>query len=732
MADMPLSLPQQTRMAEVRGVTTEAARRRLALWLPVAFGIGIASYFALAIEPSPMAAAALALVPALLALVAPRGAPRAAATALTLAGLGFGTAALRTASVAAPVLAAPVSALVEGRVREITQSAGGLPRLTLDGVTIYGVAPEATPVRVRVTLRRPADGVGPGAWVSVLADLAPPGPPVAPGAFDFRRAAWFERLGAIGTARSAVALIAPARPPAPAERLSLALDTARAALSAALRGRIEGEAGAFAAAIVTGDRSGLPVEALDALRDSSLAHLLAISGLHLAIVCGLVFGALRLGLALLPGVALRWPVKAIAALAALGAALAYLALSGGAVATQRAFLMAGVALGGVLAGRPALGLRGLAAAALVVLVLAPESLLSVGFQMSFAATLALLALYEAVRGWMPLAPGGGVGRRLGRYAAGLLLTSAVAGLATAPFSAWHFHRLTPFGLLANLAAVPAMGLVVAPALAVSAVLAPIGWEEPTLRVAAAGIGWILEMARIVAALPGAVQPVAAAGVVPLGLLVSGGLWLCLVLGAARLLGALALLLGLGLWAVSPWQRPALLVAPGGALVALRGPDGLVPDHPRAAGYVAERWLRRDGDMAGQADAAARPAWVEADGVRSGDLGGGWTVVLVRARSLPEKLLNDRCRPDVVIVAPRARIGGTLRNATRRPDPDGSGALPHGVAAAPGGCLIITAEAVAQSALALYPPRGDQPPRLDDTGPGGRPWQNLATGSATDQ
>lgn len=159
-----------------------------------------------------------------------------------------------------------------------------------------------------------------------------------------------------------------------------------------LQQRIPGETGGFAAAITAGDRSGVGEQTLTALRQSNLAHLLAISGLHMGLLTGFVFAAVRVLFCLVPPVALRWPVKKLAALAALAAGAGYLMLSGGNVATERAFVMVAVMLGAVLLNRRAITLRAVAVAALIVLLRRPESLLSPGFQMSFAATAALVAV----------------------------------------------------------------------------------------------------------------------------------------------------------------------------------------------------------------------------------------------------------------------------------------------------------------------------------------------------
>ncbi|MGF1659827.1 MAG: ComEC/Rec2 family competence protein [Rubrimonas sp.] len=621
--------------------------RRAALWAPVAFGAGVQAYFLMTVEPPLWSlAASVGLAVALFWTAARAGlALRVATVGFALAALGFGAATLRAHMVAAPVLSAEIEAVVEGRIAAVDQSRAGLPRLLLDEVRIYGLAAEATPARVRVALRsaRYAEGFRPGDRVSTRARLGPPGGPVEPGAFDFRRAAWFDRLGAVGLASGPPALIARAEGPT--------LAGLRFDLGAALRARLPGEAGAFAAALAVGDRSGLPPDALEALRTANLAHLLAISGLHMSIVCGLAFFTLRLGLAAAPGVALRAPIKKIAAVGALAAGAGYLALSGASVATERAFVMVAVALVAVLADRPAVSLRALALAALLVLARAPESLGEAGFQMSFAATLALVAVYEGARthGWF--ARRRGLARRIGLWAAALVLTSVVAGAATAPFAAYHFNRVSQLGLAANLAATPFLGLVVAPALCAAAVAAPFGLEGAPLRAAGIGIEWMLGVARWIADIPGAARPVAAAPAATLWLVVLGGLVLCLSRPRVfRAAGAATVGAGLALW-LAAGPRPDALIAPGGAPVGVATATGRALAGAERSVFAAETWLRRDGDAATWREGAARPGFAAEGAWRRAVLRDGTTLHLNLGRRPDARGAVARCAGGGVVITP---------------------------------------------------------------------------------
>ncbi|NNE53306.1 MAG: DUF4131 domain-containing protein [Sulfitobacter sp.] len=569
-------------------------------WVPVCLATGIGTYFALRFEPGVGHYAAAVGVILLLGWLSRNldeaFAPMAIALALCLAG--FSLAGLRAHAVAEPVLGWRYYGPVEGRVIAMDRSQSDALRLTLDQVRLDRVPPARTPARVRISLHDKggvATDPEPGLRVMTTGHLSPPSGPVEPGGFDFQRHAWFAGLGAVGYTRVPLLGVAPA-----AEgQAGLAIFRLRMAASARIRSHLAGDVGGFAAAVTTGDRSAISQTALEHLRISNLAHLLAISGLHMGLLSAVVFGALRLGLAAVPALALRWPTKKIAAFGALMAAVVYLALSGGNVATQRAFVMVAVALGALMLGRRALSLRAVAVAATIVLVLRPEALMGPGFQMSFAATTALVAVFGVISR-MESSP---VPAFL-RPAAGVFISSAVAGLATAPIAAAHFNAIAHYGLVANLASVPLMGALVIPAAVLALVMAPLGLEGVGLWVMGLGLRWILGVAEWVATLEGARGYVPGPGPWVLPLIALGGLTLVLWQGRGRWTGLAPLAVGFLLW--HQVERPAVLIADKGTLVGWMTPGGRVLSKEKGAGFIARNWLENDGDGAQQWQAAKRP------------------------------------------------------------------------------------------------------------------------------
>jgi len=610
--------------------------RRFALWMPVLMGFGIWMRFEGVSVLWLCAGGGVALMVAMSALRLP------VFWAVMAVVAGFGAAELRVRAVAAPVLEASWRGEVSGRVRVVDASISGAPRLLLDHVAMdAGVAD--MPARVRVTVRRGAVAQV-GDRITVRAVLGPPRGPAEPGAFDFSRQAYFDRLGAVGYA-TGVATVEPVD--ADSVPLALRIGRLRGAVAASFRARIAGEEGAIAAALTVGDRSGIPAEARDALRDSGLAHLLAISGLHVGLLGGLVFWAVRLALALPPVLAERVAIRKVAAVCALGAVAVYLVMSGAGVATQRAFIMAAVALVAIMLDRAAVTMRGVAVAAVIILLLHPESLFEAGFQMSFAAVAALVAGYDASRGfWRRRALHRGIVARLVTGVMATTMTSVLAGAATAPFAAYHFNRLVVWGLPANLLATPLMGLWIMPCIILAALLMPFGLEGVALVLLGLGIGWVLNIARLFGGLDGAVAGIVGTSAPALICIVLGGLWLVIWRGWARVVGLAPIFAGLVLW--SSTTRPDVFVSQDAALIAGRGEDGrLWIGRARAESFTAQTWLRREGDARPDRDAAyIRREWSCTPRRCRGWTEDDWRIIYLR-RGEPRR---EDCREKTILIA----------------------------------------------------------------------------------
>lgn len=668
----------------------DAQRGHLFPWVPVCLGIGIGVYFALRFEPGGMwyaglAAAVLSLI-GLAHLAGSRIAPVFAALCLTL--VGFGLAGARAHLVADPVLPFRYYGPVEGRIVAIDRSASDKLRLTLDRVVLDNVPLAHTPLRVRVSLHGQQGFIDPepGLTVILTGHLSPPQGPVEPGGFDFRRMAWFDGLGAVGYTRTPVLALAGADEGRGGQRIH----RLRMRISAAVQAALPGETGAFAAAIVTGDRSGMGRETIEDLRASNLSHLLAISGLHMGLLTGVVFAAMRLALVAVPWVGLRVQVKKFAAVIALAAGAFYYALSGGNVATERAFIMVAVMLAAVLYDRRALTLRAVAIAAAIVLALRPETLTEPGFQMSFAATTTLVAVFGALRDWQ-----GWSLPRLLRPVLAVVMSSAVAGAATAPVAAAHFNRIADYGLLANLLSVPLMGAIVMPGAVLAAVLAPLGLAALGLAVMGPPIAWILGVAHWVAGLDGAVTQVIAPPGAVLPLFALGMLWLILWRGWGRVAGLAPAALAFGLW--SQGERPPVLISASGGLVGVMTETGRALSKPRGDGFSALNWLENDGDGALQ-PAAFERAGLMTDGNRRSFLLAGQPIVHLSGRGAEDQI-DDACQTAslVIIAKPASATGRCLLLDTEKLRETGA------IAAYPGSSALRLVSANEQSGRRLWSP-----------------------------
>ncbi|HWU49156.1 MAG TPA: ComEC/Rec2 family competence protein [Asticcacaulis sp.] len=578
---------------------------RLFLWGPVAFGTGAALYFALPGEPVWWwcAAPCGVLLPMVVAGRHWLAASwlNAMLTLLLLCALGLMIAKLRADHVSAPVLNPDrttyrLTAFVVDNISPSREE----PRLLLAPIRMDGVTAQHTPLRLRVSLRSgviEAAHVRPGDAISVFAILNPPPSPSLPGGYDFAQAAWFQGVGGVGFAPGTVTEIAAPRVGFKLDCI-LKLNQLRWWITQRLLGDIrdvwrdDGELGGFAAALVTGQQAFVPQSLINDMRASGLAHILSISGVHMAVVGGFVFFGLRWLMALIPALALRFPIKKIAAGLGVMFVLAYLAISGAPAPAVRSAVVACVAFGAILLDRRALSLRALAIAAFVVIALTPEAVIQPGFLMSFSATAALLALAEGWRGPIrEISVPGWV--RVIQAAAEVvwlsLMASLVATAATTPFAIAYFNRFSVYGLASNLFESPVTAFIVMPFLAVGTALSATPVGQPLLNVAAGGLWLLRQIAALTAGLPQAVigWPSAPAAILPLATL--GVIWMCLIKGHIRWLG-LVLASAILWWPRAPVSD--IWIDPAGGNAAMRIGRDAFALRPKVRQYGFQLWTQR--------------------------------------------------------------------------------------------------------------------------------------------
>jgi competence protein ComEC len=546
------------RIRNVLAAFQSAQSDRFVLFLPVFMASGILAYFSLTTEPAMTVPGAL-LAGCLVLCVWLRRKPVARAgplcAAFALAGFLLACLAARQAP---PWIRLPRHAvLVTGRLAQLDILPEGR-RVTIDAAALDEMPAQPRALRIRL---RASDTtkLRPGDLIRVRALVRPPAPPDYPGGRDTERDAFFDGIAGYGFALGPVELISQAP--------NSGLAPLRARIADRVMRALPGPAGAIAATLLTGSGTAIPAGDRLAFQNSGLAHLLAVAGLHVGIVMGLAFAAIRLALAGWERAALHWPTRQIAALAALAAGLFYLGLTGAHVPTLRSFAMACVVALGILTGRRAISLRSLAVAATLLMVASPEQVIGVSFQMSFAAVMVLITGASLARPWLARLGEGAWWRWPARHLAGLCLTSLLAGTASLPFAAYHFGRAGLLYVPANLLAVPLTAFWVMPWGLAALALMPFGLERLALAPMGAGIDGLIAIARAVAAWPGASLAVPQIPPWSLALIAAGLCWACLWRGRLRLLGAAPLLTGLAAAIVAP--APDILIAPQGRLIAAR-------------------------------------------------------------------------------------------------------------------------------------------------------------------
>lgn len=576
---------------------SEASGPDVFCWIPVFISLGILGYFSMVREPSGIA---LVLLLAILAGIVWRlrrtdkALKIVMAAALLVAGVAL--AKWQTDRASTPLLSKAGTFQLSGRVADIVPGEQR-SRLVLRDVTDLSSQPKTLAGVQLSAFNQHVTDLQIGDHVWVRARLEPLSGPIIPNGYDFRRIGYFNGLSARGF------LLGVAIPElnfneVQTKSASDWLISFRTDISERLKDALPGEAGALASALLVGMRSGITDTTEQALRNSGLAHILAISGLHMALVTTLLFGTIRLGAAFARTISARYQVKKWAAGAALSGALCYLALSGAGISAQRAFLMAAIFLVAIMFNRAALTMRNVALAAIAILVVQPSAVLTPGFQMSFMAVIALVAVYRrdgVFSKFQSTARGVGITRSVLTGTAGLALTSIVAGFATAPFAVHHFYQFAVYGLAGNLAAMPLVGFVVMPSGILALLMMPFGLEWLPLGLMELGLNGVVTVAQHVANWEGAVsipgqQPAFSALLLGLALIC-----LCLMHTKLRFVAATVLVLSAASVNAGVEQDPVLLISQDGKMIAEVTADGLEFRGTSRNAFAAGIWMRAHGD-----------------------------------------------------------------------------------------------------------------------------------------
>ena len=543
-------------------------RDQLALWLPVALGIGIAGWFTIPVREGWIAFLLILLSGAVAAsFIASGRLRRAVVIAALLAVAGCLLIWWRAEHVAGAPLDRPRVATFTARI-EAVEHLAARDRIRL---TLLPDTGQSLPARVRINVpvANMPPGLDPGAEVRLGARLMPPAPAALPGAYNFARVAWFRELGATGTALGRIEIVSRMA----STGFTAQINGIRAYLTDHIQKALGGSAGGIAASLVTGDQGGIAEVDVEAMRTSGLAHLLSISGLHVgAVVAGTMLLMLRL-LALSPKLALRAPLPMIAASIAALTGILYTLLAGAEIPTVRSCIAALLILAALAMGREAMTLRLVATGAIIVLLLWPEALVSPSFQLSFAAVTALVAFHDhprirafaARREWE-----GWIARRT-RALLLLFGTGLAVEVALLPIALYHFHRAGIYGVVANMIAIPLTTFVIMPLEALALLMDLIGLGGAFWTISGIGLNLLINIAHFAASRPGAISALPSMPIAAFGLMIMAGLWFCLWRERPRWL-ALPVFIGGALWA-SLTSSPDLLITSDGRHVAVRAVSG---------------------------------------------------------------------------------------------------------------------------------------------------------------
>lgn len=563
-----------------------AEQDRWFLTLPIFLSLGIAFYMLHSIEVSWIPLAAFLT---LFIVIAWRYQQKSHAlypvfVIIALILSGFALAKIKTETIEAPVLYKEIGPImVEGTLEEIEYLPKGA-RILLDNVTIQKLSPDNTPKKVRIKIWSYDENVGVGDRVEVLAKLAPPSGPVIPGGYDFRKDLYYKQIGGLGFGLKQLTVL---------QHKSYdgsLMNDWRAKIAKKIIAVQTPAAAQVSIALTVGEQSGIPKNVVTDMRSVGLAHLLSISGLHLALMTGVVFFCVRFMLSLIPLIALRFDVKKWAAILAIAAGWFYMLLAGSPIPTQRSFIMVSIIFLAILVDRQAFSLRTVAIAALIILFFHPEALFNVGFQLSFSAVVLLIAGFEYMteKKWIGRSESW-VGR-LFSYFLGIMITTTLAQIATTFIALYHFNQFNTYGQLANLIAIPVTGFLIMPFVILSLIAMPFGLEALPLNIMEIGVDIIINASHEIASWPHAILLYPRFSFWALMLIVMGGLWWCIWKKPWRHYGLVAFAIGAILIFLTPVRHDVIVDAEGKTFAVYDQHQGLFLSSIKSNQFATDKWI----------------------------------------------------------------------------------------------------------------------------------------------
>lgn len=512
--------------------------------------------------------------------------------------LGMLSGKLETWRYSTAMVGSDVTTRLTGRVVGLEAQYSGGWRLTIDVLSTQRPVLRYAPERLRMTARDIPAQTEIGSTLTGLVRLRPHSGPVRPGNYDFAFNSFFKGNGGNGFYLGTPALAESTSINGVGATFSYAIATLRHIVGSRVTSVVSGEDGAIAAALISGQRDGISERTNEALRNSGLAHVLSISGLHLALAAGVVIIGFRMVASLFPSFAARHPIKKYAAIAALFSSAFYLALSGSDVAAQRSFVMIMVMLVALLFDRAALSIRNLAIAALIAFITAPHEVLGPSFQMSFSATAGLIAAFA----WWSDTNSGAFKEdkpqtrknptRMKKWLLPVVATAAtsiIAGVASGIYSAYHFNNTAPFGLLGNVLSMPVISLIIMPFAVLSLLLMPLQLDWLPLQIMGFGVWALRQIADIVAS----IAPDGNPGIIPSGAILNWTIALVIAVICTTRLRALSLIFVLvGFLFYFYETDPDIMIAEDAKLVAVRLNDGsLAVNRPRVSKFTMQNWSK---------------------------------------------------------------------------------------------------------------------------------------------